>query len=318
MLSRVLWIWILGTLEKVIAFPLFLLQRGNAYRQLRKVHSSPGTTLQSKIRYKMAWDRNPVLREISDKFLVRRYIAERVGVSHLVPLISLSGSSKSLAWGIFPREFVIKVTHGSGGVIVVSESASINSFLPNTPQSWSRFEVHPDKFDKSIAEMLLAHWMTLRYEWWSGRKPEFAYRDLRPRIIVEVLIKPEVGIELLEVKAFVFNGTVEFFRILLGGVGVGKKMLYLDKLGNRLPVRHVDGSGRWPIVEDQVPITWINLVTELSEALAVGLDFLRVDFLISGKLVYVSELTNYNEAGDFELEPKKYEQQFGSSWNPRY
>lgn len=312
------WLGFTQTITRFFSFIGFVIGRSKAYRQLRSRNIIPGASLPSKVQYKMAWDRNPVFKVISDKFLVRRYIVDRVGESHLVPLIFVSGSSKHLPWETFPREFVIKVTHGSGGVIVVSESASLNFILPDTPQGWSRFEVHPDTFDRRVAEMLLAHWVTLRYEWWSGRKPEFAYRGLRPRIMIEVLVKPRVGIDLLEVKAFAFNGKVGFFRILLGGVGAGKKMLYLDELGHRLPVRHVDGGGRWPMVDDEVPITWIPLVTQLSEALAVGLDFIRVDFLISGETVYVGELTNYNEAGDFELEPKWYEEWFGSSWNPEY
>jgi hypothetical protein len=308
---------IFSSMEKVLALTLFPLNRAAAYRKLRRLYPLPGKSLPSKILYKMAWDRNPVLRVISDKFLVRRYIADRVGESHLVPLISVSSSSEQVAWENFPREFVVKVTHGSGGVIVVSESAPPNFFLPNTPQSWKRFEVHPDSFDPRVAELLLAHWQTLRYEWWSGRNPEFAYRGLRPRIIGEVLIKPHVGSGLLEVKAFVFNGAVEFFQLQLGGVGGGKKMLYLDKVGRRIPVNFIDGSGRWPTLQEDVSITWIKQVIDLSEALASGLDFIRVDFLISKK-VYVGELTNYPTCGEFELEPKKYEEQFGSTWNPRY
>jgi hypothetical protein len=233
-------------------------------------------------------------------------------------LIAVSDSPEKVLGKNLPREFVLKVTHGSGGVIGVAESAPLNSFLPFSLQGWARFEVHPDNFDPRVATSLIAHWLTLRYEWSKGRNPEFAYRGHRPKILVEELIKPPRGVALLEVKAFVFNGFVDFFQLQFGGVGNGKSLLYLDKEGNRLPIVFSDSEKEWPVMQETPPIAWLSKVITLSEKLADGLDFVRVDILTSGEEVYVGELNNYPTAGDFELRPKSYERDLGSSWNPRY
>jgi hypothetical protein len=271
----------------------------------------------------MAWDRNPLLRIFGDKYSVRKYISDRVGEQYLVPLIGVWDSPKNIPWDSLPSEFVIKVTHGSGGVIVVSESAPSNDFLPTNVQGWTRFQVAPKNFDTQVAEMLLAHWQTLRYEWWPGRKPEFAYRGLRPRIIVEKLIKPAAGHgkeqgALLEIKAFTMNGLVEFFEVYLGTFGVTKQIMYLNKNGQRLPVRVFDNEETWPEILETPPLPWLSKVIEISERLAKGIDFIRVDFLTSGETVFVGEITNYPACGDDNYEPGYFNTFFGSTWNPRY
>ena len=70
----------------------FFVGRAAAYRRLKRIYPEPGSSLPSKILYKMAWDRNPALKVIADKFLVREYISKRVGDSHLVPLIAVKDS----------------------------------------------------------------------------------------------------------------------------------------------------------------------------------------------------------------------------------
>ncbi len=190
--------------------------------------------------------------------------------------------------------------------------------MPSSPQDWSRFEVHPDNFNAHVAESLIDHWFTLRYEWWEGRNPEFAYRGLRPKVIVEELIKPKIGVGLVEVKAFVFNGDVEFFRVFVGGVGQGKEYIYLDRAGNKLPITFSVGQEESPHLEEAPSTAWLSEVTSLARKVSKGLDFIRVDFLTSGEDIYIGELTNYPMAGNFHLRPELYEAELGSGWTPRY
>lgn len=310
-------------ISRLISYLCFVVRRTIATKRLRAEFEDPGSTLASKISYKMAWDRDPLLKVFSDKYSVRKYISDRVGEKYLVPLIGIWDSPKKIPWATLPSEFVVKVTHGSGGVIVVSESATSNDFLPHAVQGWTRFQVAPKNFDTQVAEMLLAHWGTLRYEWWPGRKPEFAYRGLRPRIIVEKLIKPAGGGDkapgtLLEIKAFAFNGLVEFFEVYLGTFGAAKQILYIDKTGNRLPVRVFDGEETWPEIPEAPSLPWLSEVIEISETLAAGVDFIRVDFLTSGEDIYVGEITNYPSCGDDIYEPDQFNSIFGATWKPQY
>lgn len=306
------------SIKTLIEYYFFVRGRSQAYRRLRFENRQPGSTIQSKILFKMAWDRSPVLRVLSDKLSVRKFISERKGADYLVPLVGDWIHPGRIPWRSLPREFVVKVTHGSGGVIVVSESASENTFLPTTPQGWVRFEVHPDNFDSKAAEILLSHWQTLRYEWWPGRKPEFGYRRLRPRIIVETLIKPPNGSALLEIKAYTFNGVIGFLEVFLGSVGVKKSLLYLDRFGNRLPVMCTDGDEMWPVLEIIPPLPDLSVINELSERLSRDIDFVRVDFLTSGQTIYVGELTSYPSCGEFSFFPSSYDTVFGATWKPAY
>lgn len=114
------------------------------------------------------------------------------------------------------------------------------------------------------------------------------------------------------------NGLVEFFEVYLGTFGAAKQIIYLGKVGNRLPVRVFDGEETWPEIRETPPLPWLSRVIELSERIGEGVDFVRVDFLTSGDEVYVGEITNYPSCGDDEYEPEYFNTFFGSTWNPRY
>jgi hypothetical protein len=166
--------------------------------------------------------------------------------------------------------------------------------------------------------MIISHWQTLRYEWWPGRKPEFGYRGLRPRVIMEELIKPVGVSEICDFKAYAFNGRVQFFELFVGGVAQRKQLQYLDRFGNLLPVRSTDGGGLWPALEITPALHWLDQLVEISEILAEGLDFIRVDFISSGNRFYLGELTSYPSCGEFSFEPAHYDTEFGSNWHPSY
>ena len=312
------WLLVTQSIKRLSSLICFVIGRSKAYKQLRSQHKTPGTTLAGKVLFKMAWDRNPLLHEFSDKMLVRDYISGKVGREFLVPLIGSWDAPEFIPWREVPKEFVLKVTHGSGGVIVVSEQAPDDSFLPSSPQGWCRFEVHPQNFDTRVAEMIISHWQTLRYEWWPGRKPEFGYRGLRPRVIMEELIKPVGVSEICDLKAYAFNGQVQFFELFVGGVAQRKQLQYLDRFGNLLPVRAIDGGGLWPALEITPALPWLDQLVEISEILAEGLDFIRVDFISSGNRFYLGELTSYPSCGEFSFEPSGYDTEFGSTWHPSY
>jgi len=94
------------------------------------VSSANLNTLSGKIRYKMAFDRNPLLTMLADKSEVRNYVEERVGAKYLVKQFGVFENSAQLRGFTFPSEFVIKSNHGSGGLILVSSQADQNKPLP--------------------------------------------------------------------------------------------------------------------------------------------------------------------------------------------
>lgn len=290
-----------------------------AYRNIQSEANVPGDTITSKISYKMAWDRNPRLSIFADKLAVRDFVAERIGPQYLVPIIATYKSVNEIDFRGLPREFVLKVNHGSGGVIVVSETADRYKKLPShSPTGWARFEVNPDSFEPEDAKFLLSYWMKLNYEWWPGRRPEWAYRNIVRRMFVEEFLPSPPGEFLSEFKAFVFNGRVQMIRVDRGTVQ-GKSFAHYDREWNFLPVTFIEpGLSPHRSAPAETRPRFLDELINLSEALMRGHDFARVDFLHDSVSLRVGEITNYPTAGNFDYVPESFSVWLGKSWMPSY
>ena len=72
-------------------------------------------TFSEKIRFKMNYDRNPLLKIFANKLLVRDFVRDKVG-EHLLPELYVAARCLDLIdFSMIPDQFVLKVNHGSGG-----------------------------------------------------------------------------------------------------------------------------------------------------------------------------------------------------------
>ncbi len=298
----------------------YSVQRALAYRTLRREARYPGNTIQSKIRYKMAWDRSPILTTFADKIAVRAFIESRLGVDYLVPLWGIFDRAEEIDFVALPREFAIKVNHGSGGVIIVNERADRESRLPDHLNvGWERFTIHPDSFDREHAVAVLNHWLGMSFEWWPGRTPEWAYRNVEPQILVEKFLDSNSDGGLVEYKAYVANGTVLAFRLIQGSVTGFQRAAFFTREFTRLPISYLDNGfpAYAPWDDDLTPALGAELVA-LAEQLMRGIDFGRVDCIVDNGILLVGEITNYPTAGEYTYIPESFNAVIGSGWNPNY
>ena len=77
--------------------------------------------------------RNPVMHQCVDKYLVRRYVENKGFGNILVPLIGRYGSLDEVKWGDLPSQFVIKTSHGGGGLNVIVYSTTEAGSPPGIP-----------------------------------------------------------------------------------------------------------------------------------------------------------------------------------------
>jgi hypothetical protein len=293
--------------------------RARAYRSLRGAHSQPGRTLAAKILYKMAWDRSPRLRVFADKVAVRGYIAERVGEQYVVPTLFIADLDEDIDFSHLPREFVIKVSHGSGGVIVVTEWANPHVSLPEDPRvGWVRFEIHPDRLDTNRVMDLLAHWKGLNFEWWPGRNPEWAYRGVVPRVVVEPLIASATGGPPHEYKVFCVNGHAQVIRLDQGSVSGGKVFTHYDREWNHLDADFIEAGHRHQQGAVEREPAFLAELLGVAERLTDDVDFARVDLIDDNGSLRVGEITNYPTAGNFDFIPADFSHWFGKDWLPDY
>ena len=267
-------------------------------------------TFNEKIRYKMVRDRRPILKTFGEKIAVRSYVERELGPQYLTTLYQIHESAQAIRWDDLPREFVCKVSHASGGVIIVSESASLRGHLPDyIPSGFGRYVVHPDAFDERRATALIDRWLTTQYGW-SGWKREWSYLDARPRVMVEELLRGLDGGSPVDYKCHVFNGSckaVEVHRFRFTGGHVAD--LYTRDWV------YMAVSYEQPRSDDpQPPPTQLEEMLTIADELGSGTDYVRVDlYAVDGRLL-VGEMTNYPAAGVGPFDPQHFDELLGSWW----
>jgi hypothetical protein len=267
-------------------------------------------TFNQKVRYKMLHDRRPILTLFADKVAVRDYVARTIGADYLPEAYQVATEPAELRWDRFPREFACKVSHASGGAILVTESADPAVALPDyTPSGHPRWRVHPDAFDPRRAAAILRRWLETPYGW-SGFKREWAYRNVLPRILVEEFLRPPEGGVPPDYKFYVFGGRTRLIE------------LHQGRFERFVVDRYTRDWAYWPfrwvgVDPSGVPAARPEALDEmlfLAEELSAGLDFVRVDLYLVGRRIVFGELTHYPAGGSGRFDPPEVDATLGAFW----
>ena len=292
----------------------FLKQK--SYNDLRRRAKRNPIGFNEKVLHRMAFDRNPLFRILSDKIEVRRYVEKRVGEKLLIPVFAICDSSEKLNWQEFPQEFVCKVSHGAGGLIGLYKDVEIDSKLPVEIDSlgWQQYWVNPESFNPSSAEAMLKKWLSLSYEWAPGKTPEWGYAGFKPRVIVEeLLLLPDSKIA-TQIQFYVFNGKVKLIRKGVKSTDGTKDMQFYSKDWDRLPIDFLDGQKYTRLEDPQPKPDKFSSMISIAECLGDGLDFARVDLYDLGSDIRFGEMTMYPSAGNVSFGPKDFNTELGNCW----
>ena len=229
-----------------------------------------------KIQWIKLYDRNPIYNVLADKYAVREYVREKIGEKYLIPLIAVYDRVDEIEWNSLPEKFVLKCTHGSGSNIICSEKKDL---------------------DIIAAKQKLNKWMKKNW-FWFGR--EWAYKDIKPRIICEKYMTDESGIELKDYKIFCFNGEPKLIQVDFDRHTNHQRNLY------SLDWEYIDATIKYP----NDPSKTINRPTklakmlELARKLSENIPHARVDFYSIDDNLYFGEITLYHGSGFERFEPE--------------
>lgn len=218
-----------------------------------------------------------LLAGIADKYKVRNYVEDRVGSEYLNELYDVVDSVQDISesrYQSYPTVFVVKPNHASERVYI------------NKKRDYLSFKKHTGDFLHEFG----------------NRNNEFHYKLINKKILVEEYLNPQQE-PLREFKSWVFNGKVEFV--------VPSLSVYESKLRNDYRFRLYTRNWQEPDIQvrtNPAPVVkrpkQLDEIIEISEALAKGWEFIRVDlFLADGKIKF-GELTPTPSAGrSFFLTP---------------
>ena len=234
--------------------------------------------------------RNPLMHKCVDKYAVRKYV-ESKGLGDI--LVELYGHYKNISdvpFSKLPNSFVIKTTHGGGGLNVV--------VVPDK----SKIDTEELKEKLSFSEDRVAN---------NGGGREWAYYGLKTGIIVEQLLvnseNPRAGVN--DYKIFCYNGHAKYIIVDVDRY-IGHKRNFYDRDWNNL---HITSDCPAADREIEKPEN-LEKMLEIAEKLSEGFPYVRVDLYdVDGK-IYFGELTFYPWSGYVQFFPDSFDFEMGKEF----
>lgn len=239
--------------------------------------------------YKMNY-RNPIMHKCVDKYLVREYVKSKGLEKILIPLIGYYKSIDEIEWDKLPEKFVIKTTHGGGGLNVL--------VCPNKK-----------KLD----------YKSIKQKFYFKNKPvptntlgrEWAYYGIKPGIAVEELLinneNPMAGVN--DYKIFCFGGIPKYVVVDVDRF-IGHKRNFYDTNWQNLNVESDCPAVNRDIKKPQNFQEMLKIASKLSE----DFPFVRVDLYNCSGKIYFGELTFYPWSGYVQYKPDSFDFELGKQF----
>ena len=151
--------------------------------------NNPKTFCQ-KIQWLKLFDINPLKTQLADKFLVKKWVENKIGIEYIIPTIGAWDKFEDINFNSLPEKFVLKCNHGSAMNLIVTNKTKIN------------FIKAKQNFNK---------WMNINYAFVNGL--ELEYKNISRKIIAEEYIE-NYNNEILDYKLWCFNGECEYIVVM--------------------------------------------------------------------------------------------------------
>ena len=250
-------------------------------------HLKRPRSFEEKVNYRMLFDRNPLWTLFSDKLRVRDYVRDRVGEKSLVPLLWSGENPEDIPFDRLPQKFVLKANHGCGYNLVVTDKA---------------------RLAQAKAKQQLRRWCEENFCDDTHLGHAWGYRNVKPMVMVEAFLE-ENGHAAVDYKFECFSGRAEYVQMNFDRFGDPYEKFFDREFH---PLDLWQGTRQYPHPVPRPPN--YDEMIRVSETLAQGLDFIRVDLYSIGGRTYFGELTCYPSAGSTPFIPESYDFEWGQKW----
>jgi len=242
----------------------------------------------------MLHDRNPMLVVMADKYLLREH-ARSQGVA-TVPLLHVTEDPESIPFETLPPDCMIKASHGSGWNIMRRNGEFFtygNGIAFGVGDEDQQAQVQ-QRLQLSRDEVvdICKQWLQQKYS-----PGQWAYSRMIPRVLVEEVLQPRCGDELMDYRFYTFDGVVK-------AINVGSPSYRRDNLNAFFrpdwePIKLTRYREKLPDPLPAKPET-LEQMLDIASRLGKGIDFARIDLYDTEKGVMVGEMTAYPEGGNRE------------------
>lgn len=224
-----------------------------------------------KIQWYKLYYRNPLMTKCADKYGVREYVASKGYGNNLIPLYGVYDGAEDINFDKLPNKFVLKTTNGSHTNIFCEDKS---------------------KLDVEEIKRILNNWLTERTVK-AGR--EWAYYNIKPRIICEKYLDKDENNDLVDYKFFCFNGKPYCLYVIVERFFKdGTKLGIYDSNFNRMQYTRADMKS---LISDVEKPKNFEAMLEMASVLSSDFPYVRVDLYNVGGEIIFGELTFYDGSG---------------------
>lgn len=219
-----------------------------------------------KIQWLILHDNTPQKTELADKYLVRNWIADKIGEEYLIPMLGVWDNFGDIDFDALPNKFVLKCNHGSGYNYVIKDK---------------------EKMDYEKVKTIFESWMKINFAF--AGTLELQYADIPRKIIAEEYIEQLDG-NLLDYKVHCFMGDPRYIQVI-GDRDLtrhtGAQMIF-DSLWNEQTWRLAD----YPKFSRKIDRPLIlDEMLDISRKLSQEFLYVRIDFYIIEDKLKFGEMT---------------------------
>ena len=240
-----------------------------------------------KMQYSKIYEADGLKTRLTDKYLVKEWVKEKIGGEYVVPLLGVYKNADEIDFDKLPEKFVLKANHGSGMNYIVKDKGREDLPL----------------LREELRKCLEYHYMDSSFE--------LQYREIQPRIIAEKYIE-EFQKESYDYKFFCFDGKVRMIMIVKSIGQEAAARCFYDADFHFVPCELNDGVPM-PEVPFKKPAS-LEKMLDIAERLSEGMEQVRVDLYAPGENIYFGEMTFTSWGGNVNITPAEIDYQLGSYW----
>lgn len=239
----------------------------------KKLNLKDPKTMNEKLQWLKLYNRNPIYTTLVDKFLVKDYIAKKIGQEYITKTYGAWHTFDDIDFNTLPQQFVLKTNHSGGntGVVICKDKSTFD------------LSAAKNKLNKSLKSDIYKYYR------------EWPYKNVHKLIFAEEYLEDKKQGELVDYKFYCFNGSVDSVMLCLDRQIGSPKFYFFDKSWNlkRYNKRGKDAPDNFTLPKPKN----IDKMFDIASVLSQGIPFVRIDlYNIEGK-IYFGEMTFYPGSG---------------------
>lgn len=266
----------------LISDEMFLKYKFNLFMH-KKLDLNNPETYNEKLQWLKLYNRRSEYTQMVDKADAKIVVSNLIGEEYLIPTIGVWDNFNDINFENLPNQFVLKTTHGSGGVVICKDKSELNTIAAKS----------------EITDSFKHNYFNYGREW--------PYKNIKPRIIAEKYMVDESGTELKDYKFFCFDGEPKVLFIASDRPH-NTRFDFFDMEFNHLPFTNGYENAERKLNKPEK----FDQMVDIAKKLSKNIPHVRIDlYNINGK-IYFGEFTFFHWGGMVPFVPEEWDYEFGN------